>query len=197
MSHWLICEETVSNNAESEEGLKVSDISSKETNEHELASKDETEEKEQDHVEDDVTCSQDATSTEDLQENKNESIEKEDKNDEVSIEKVASEETKAENAESEVGLKHSDDMEPSKKEALDTIEKVQGITSLKDATIVDESKELNEEDRPREFFKEETDDKLTDAQEVLTSKNLAQKFAVYRFGKGSKQVWVETTYWYF
>lgn len=167
-----ICEEIVSHNAESEEGLKVSDISSKETNEHELASKDVTEETEQDHVEDDVTCSQDATSME-LQENKKESTEKEDKNDEVTIEKVASEETNAENAESEVGLKHSDDdMEPGKKEALDTIEKGQGITSSQDA-IVDESKELNEEERPREFFKEETEDKFTDAQEVLTS-NLFQ-----------------------
>nr|GEW42983.1 hypothetical protein [Tanacetum cinerariifolium] len=191
-----ICEETVSHNTESEEGLKVSDISSKEINEHELASKDEAEEKEQDQEEDDVTCSHDATSIEDFQENKNESTTKEDKNDEVTIEKEATEEIHAENTESEVGLKHSDDMEPSKKVALDTIEKDQGnldgVTSSQDATIVDEFKELKEEERPSEFFKEETEDNLTEAQEATEKcENRAQDNIEQRPEESVKKIELE------
>ncbi|KAI7734395.1 hypothetical protein M8C21_024548, partial [Ambrosia artemisiifolia] len=99
-----------------------------------------------------------------------------------------------EKSEPEVGLKFLDSVEQSKKEAFNVSEKNQGdsdgVTSSQDAVcedlketteehtaIVADLKEQDLNETPKEFVKEETDDKAVDAQEASEQREIGSKDA--------------------
>ncbi|MFS7970493.1 hypothetical protein Hanom_Chr09g00821651 [Helianthus anomalus] len=113
-----------------------------------------------------------------------ESTKNEEPDDEKAIEKEVCEENVPKKAELEGEVEISDSVAPIQKETLSTIEKDQvgtdGVTSLQEPPCVDveetttvqhvtttiDSKEQDLNEKPREFVKEETEDKSLDAQEA-------------------------------